>query len=486
MSTPEEQVDTSTPVPPTSALDSLQAPGLKKQASAFADQYFKSQLSGENTRGEAALFQQQDADAEQARQALRQAREKLASQRLDPSVLGLRFAQAMMAPSRYGIPDQWSKAAGTVADWRQQNQEFQQGQDKQDLSLQEQLSNVDAQSLKSRLALQELRERTGAQTADTALKILAKPAVPPGQDKLTEMDTPEGGKQYAWVSPSSHTITPTGPKVPPKGSDADPTAIDFGAYKLYKTNQMTSLGTGSGPARMAILAGAARYAQREAAGEDISNPGYDQAISNGQDFTAGQHALSSFAGGPLGNQTRALNNSVGHLKLYEDTFDALNNGDVQALNKLGNAWNKAFGAPAPTTLQAMGQIIGPELTKILTNTNAGTGEERGQFATTAGGLANAPEQTKDAIDKVRGMLGRQAADLALQYHGATQRNDFAKRYLAPDVAEALQLNPDTAAQTTPKTATTPTANAKGWVLHVDKNGNKAYVSPDGKQYEEVK
>lgn len=29
-------------------------------------------------------------------------------------------------------------------------------------------------------------------------------------------------------------------------------------------------------------------------------------------------------------------------------------------------------------------------------------------------------------------------------------------------------------------------NAKGWTLHADKNGNKAYVSPDGKQYEEVK
>jgi hypothetical protein len=29
------------------------------------------------------------------------------------------------------------------------------------------------------------------------------------------------------------------------------------------------------------------------------------------------------------------------------------------------------------------------------------------------------------------------------------------------------------------------ANAKGWTLHTDKNGNKAYVSPDGKQFEEV-
>jgi hypothetical protein len=35
-------------------------------------------------------------------------------------------------------------------------------------------------------------------------------------------------------------------------------------------------------------------------------------------------------------------------------------------------------------------------------------------------------------------------------------------------------------------APTPTANSKGWTLHVDANGNKAYVSPDGKSYEEVK
>ena len=32
----------------------------------------------------------------------------------------------------------------------------------------------------------------------------------------------------------------------------------------------------------------------------------------------------------------------------------------------------------------------------------------------------------------------------------------------------------------------PPTNAKGWKLHTDKNGNRAYVSPDGKQFEEVK
>lgn len=38
----------------------------------------------------------------------------------------------------------------------------------------------------------------------------------------------------------------------------------------------------------------------------------------------------------------------------------------------------------------------------------------------------------------------------------------------------------------PPSGATPATNAKGWVLHTDKNGNQAYVSPDGKQFEEVK
>ena len=35
-------------------------------------------------------------------------------------------------------------------------------------------------------------------------------------------------------------------------------------------------------------------------------------------------------------------------------------------------------------------------------------------------------------------------------------------------------------------STTPLANKQGWTLHTDAQGNKAYVSPDGKQFEEIK
>lgn len=39
---------------------------------------------------------------------------------------------------------------------------------------------------------------------------------------------------------------------------------------------------------------------------------------------------------------------------------------------------------------------------------------------------------------------------------------------------------------THKGGAVPPTNAQGWTLHTDKNGNKAYVSPDGKQFEEAK
>jgi len=221
----------------------------------------------------------------------------------------------------------------------------------------------------------------------------------------------------------------------------DPQAIDFGGYMLNKTGKMPALGNGSGPARGAILSRATQYSQMDPNDPQSTNPGYDRAIANGQDFTAGQRALNTYAGGPVGNQVRSINNVTGHLQLMESLFNGLQNGDVQIANKLGAAWNKAFGTPVPTNIQTASSFIGPELTKILSaNGSTGTAEERQEFSNTAANLANSPEQTAGAIGTLKNMLGRQLTDLALQYHGATGRSDFATRYVAPDVAQYLEVN----------------------------------------------
>jgi hypothetical protein len=219
-------------------------------------------------------------------------------------------------------------------------------------------------------------------------------------------------------------------------------AIAFGSYQLYKKGAMPALGMGNGPARMQMMAGATQLGQREANGENITNPGFDTAIANGQDFTAAQRQLNSQAGGPLGNQTRSINNVVGHLQLMENLFTGLQNGDVQIANKLKSQWNKAFGSEVPTDIQTAAGFIGPELTKILSsNGSTGTAEERQEFSHTAANLANSPEQTSGAIGTLKNMLGRQMTDMALQYHGATGRSDFARRYVAPDVSKYLEIDP---------------------------------------------
>lgn len=252
-----------------------------------------------------------------------------------------------------------------------------------------------------------------------------------------------------------------------QGGPLDPNAVAFGSYMLYKTGKMPAMGMGGGPARMAIISGAAQLANQEASGQPVANQGFDTALANGQDFTAGQRALNTYAGGPVGNQVRSINNVVGHLQLMENLFNGLQNGDTQVINKLGAQWNKAFGSAAPTNIQTAAEFIGPELTKILSaNGSAGTAEERQGFSNTAANLGNSPEQTSGAIGTLKNMLGRQLTDLAIQYHGATGRSDFARRYVAPDVGQYLEVNPDSGGggQTTvvpPGTSPTVSASPAG-------------------------
>lgn len=321
-------------------------------------------------------------------------------------------------------------------------------------------------------------DQTAAQQA-IAGKVAEPAALPnnfttlPGAAPVTPQQSPQGAAQTADTESQTalrNAQAAAGGFNPHIGSGGaiDPNAVNFGAYMLYKTGKMPAMGMGGGPARMAIISGAAQLAQQEAQGQPISNPGFDTAIANGQDYTAGQRNLNSQAGGPLGAQTKSINNVVGHLQLMENLFHGLQNGDVQVANKLSAQWKKAFGSEVPTDIQTASSFIGPELVKILSNNNgAGTAEERQEFSNTAASLGNSPEQTAGAIGTLKNMLGRQLTDMALQYHGATGRSDFVRRYVAPDVAQYLEVNPEAAGAgggvqppaTSPTTSVSPAGGA---------------------------
>lgn len=101
------------------------------------------------------------------------------------------------------------------------------------------------------------------------------------------------------------------------------------------------------------------------------------------------------------------------------------------------------------------------------------------------GLSNAD---RDYAEKMAGgkiALDRTALERILDIQERAARNVI-KRHnksvegIKTNVPLTVDVEEPAAAKSIPKT------NAKGWKLHTDKNGKQAYVSPDGKQYEEVK
>jgi hypothetical protein len=93
----------------------------------------------------------------------------------------------------------------------------------------------------------------------------------------------------------------------------------------------------------------------------------------------------------------------------------------------------------------------------------------------------APEQRADFVGRAdrlyKGQENRFNTRVKDRYTG------LAKRY-GLDPAEVLS-NPTTPSGTAAGQSV-PTTNAQGWTLHVDAQGNQAYVSPDGKQFQEVR
>jgi hypothetical protein len=90
------------------------------------------------------------------------------------------------------------------------------------------------------------------------------------------------------------------------------------------------------------------------------------------------------------------------------------------------------------------------------------------------GIINSPLDFTSAMIPTEA-LKKQATDL----QGILVRNN-------ENLAKVHRQTPIPLKSTFGDKQTVPQKNAKGWEIHTDAKGNKAYVSPDGKQFEEVK
>lgn len=158
------------------------------------------------------------------------------------------------------------------------------------------------------------------------------------------------------------------------------------------------------------------------------NPRYDAKLYNPQQAT-----IKSFYAGPDSKTVQALNNATQHLAQLGGMVDALNNGNIQTFNRIGNSLSAEFGGTAPTDFQAVKQMVGGELAKVISGGVSGEGDR----AEAAKWLseANSPAQLKSAIERVKGLLGSQFHTLQNKYETGTGRKDFLN-LVVPDVKTA--------------------------------------------------
>lgn len=206
------------------------------------------------------------------------------------------------------------------------------------------------------------------------------------------------------------------------------------ASNLYiQTGQLPPLGIGKGAANVKaqIMNEAAKLAT---SGGTNAADAASNIVGAKQNVASQTQAVKAFATGKQGQQVNAFNTAIDHLGTMDKLSDALANGDVKAINFLGNEVAKQTGQPAPTNFNAAKQIVTAEVIKAVVASGGGVTER--QEAERNFSNANSPEQLKGVINTYKQLLGGQLKSLNLQYENTTGRKDFEKK-LTPDAKATL-------------------------------------------------
>jgi phage host-nuclease inhibitor protein Gam len=129
--------------------------------------------------------------------------------------------------------------------------------------------------------------------------------------------------------------------------------------------------------------------------------------------------MAKFMTSGKGGQTiTAYNTANDHLELLGKAMDALQNGDVQGLNQLNNAFKQQFGSSAPTNVDAVKAMLAGELANVAKVTGATDPEIEEQKRNI--NRASSPEQIRGFIDTNHELMDQKAYELYQQYQQGLQ------------------------------------------------------------------
>jgi len=160
-------------------------------------------------------------------------------------------------------------------------------------------------------------------------------------------------------------------------------------------------------------------------------------IKGGQiDFAGNKKASMDFTTGKAGNTVRSLNVAVQHLNTLDGLADALNNGNVQVMNRIGNAFNTQFGGTAQTNFEAAKKIVADEVVKAIVGSGGGVADREEAARTIS--AASSPAQLKGVIQQYKDLMGGQLEGLRQQYKASTGKEDFDQKFLMDATRKELE------------------------------------------------
>lgn len=153
------------------------------------------------------------------------------------------------------------------------------------------------------------------------------------------------------------------------------------------------------------------------------NPEYDPT-----QFQTRQKSEKDFATGKQGNSVRSFNVALSHLDTLDQLADALHNGNMQLVNKVGNAVATQTGSAAPTNFVAAKKIVADEIVKAIVGSGGGVTDREEAAKTIA--AANSPAQLKGVINTYKELMRGQINGLRNQYESSTGKTDFDTKFLS--------------------------------------------------------
>lgn len=136
------------------------------------------------------------------------------------------------------------------------------------------------------------------------------------------------------------------------------------------------------------------------------------------DFDIEKGVAKSFTSGKVSDELNAYNTAIAHADLLKAAADAMNNGNIRALNSLGNQLGVQFGSDKKTNFDIIRNAYTAEVTKALTSghiTDTELGKQGGTMPDNA-----SPSQFAGAVDSYKALMASKKQQRVDQFNQGTQ------------------------------------------------------------------